>query len=785
MRWGLFAAFTAFVVVFSGAVLTASLVGTSRLAQTLAEPLIERVHGQSQVRLQRHFNPITHQLMQAHFWAKSGDVERHDAEALMKQLVPGMFALPQCVSMMVSDMHGYEFTIFRNESGGELEIPVGHVVWTTRDFRREQWGKRARWTLWDENGQQQVRTWHKDAVWPKELVLEMRPSGTSPDSLTEEDLIYDPRPRIWHAGAREKFKPVAPSELAADPHSAIFWSDVDTFFTSKAPGITASLAVRDDQGELIVIAYDILLRDLSAATEAMRPTEHGVVMIFTDDGRVVGLPAGYESKTGAKTRVLAPAETIRQPGLAEAVARWRKEPSRGPSTFRFELDGGSWWAGFRPLDISPDRRLWTVVLVPEADLIGAASDTRMAIVCISAVSLLLAIVLAFILSRSFARPMHKLVARSRDIASLDLEARPPVHSRLHEVAELSITLEQMRHSLQEHIADRDKAERTLRATNDQLDGVLQAIPDLLFVVTPAGEVVHYRTRQTDKLLVPPDQVVGKRLCDYLSSEALAVVERAMQDARTEGCSFGHAYEIELGGQAAWFELSVAMIHRGEEEPHFIALARDITERKRNEIERLRLEQQVQRAQHMESLGVLAGGIAHDFNNLLMGVLGHAELAMLHAQNPDQTQAHLSNICKAATRLAELTGQMLAYAGKSKFVVAPLDLGELVEEMVRLIEVAVPKGVRFRYERPPGATVIKGDPSQIRQVVMNLLSNAAESYGDCSGVVRVRVSATSGEGAMAQVQVADEGAGMDPDEQRRAFEPFYTTKAEGTGLGLTI
>jgi two-component system, cell cycle sensor histidine kinase and response regulator CckA len=220
--------------------------------------------------------------------------------------------------------------------------------------------------------------------------------------------------------------------------------------------------------------------------------------------------------------------------------------------------------------------------------------------------------------------------------------------------------------------------------------------------------------------------------------------------------------------------------------------------RRQELEARRLEQKLQQTQKLESLGVLAGGIAHDFNNLLVGVLGNAEmaLAVLPGDSPARTELHA--IEAAALRATELTRQLLAYAGKARFSRGRMDLRRLIEEMGPLLGSAIPKKTQLTFDLAPALPAVDGDPTQIRQVVMNLVTNAAEAMGDAPGVITVRVAAvrvTRGdrfdayfsddfsEGPFVLLEVIDGGSGMREETLARVFEPFFTTKFTGRGLGL--
>jgi len=217
-----------------------------------------------------------------------------------------------------------------------------------------------------------------------------------------------------------------------------------------------------------------------------------------------------------------------------------------------------------------------------------------------------------------------------------------------------------------------------------------------------------------------------------------------------------------------------------------------------EEDRSRLEAQIQNAQKLESLGILAGGIAHDFNNLLMGVLGHAELALDAISPISPAYNNIKGIEASAKRAAELCKQMLAYSGKGKFVIEPVNLNLVIEEMVHLLEVSVFKKIVLKFNLAQELPLIDGDASQLSQILMNLVTNASEAIGDKSGVISITTGAMecnraylSGtfldeklpEGVYIYLEVADTGCGMEKEIRERIFDPFFTTKFTGRGLGL--
>jgi two-component system, cell cycle sensor histidine kinase and response regulator CckA len=229
------------------------------------------------------------------------------------------------------------------------------------------------------------------------------------------------------------------------------------------------------------------------------------------------------------------------------------------------------------------------------------------------------------------------------------------------------------------------------------------------------------------------------------------------------------------------------------------LVQDLTELRQAEEKQRKLEQQVMQSQKLESLGVLAGGIAHDFNNLLTSILGNADLAASELSFTNPARPYLDDIEKVSRRAADLCRQMLAYSGKGRFVVQPLSLNEVVREMGHLLSVSISKKVVIKYNFFPDLPAVMADATQMRQVVMNLITNASEAIAEVSGVVTLSTgvmdcdeeylkgvvgdSEVHPPGQYVFVEVSDTGCGMDADTMGRIFDPFFTTKFTGRGLGL--
>lgn len=231
---------------------------------------------------------------------------------------------------------------------------------------------------------------------------------------------------------------------------------------------------------------------------------------------------------------------------------------------------------------------------------------------------------------------------------------------------------------------------------------------------------------------------------------------------------------------------------------------DITVEKNAKDERIKLELKIQHAQKLESLGIIAGGIAHDFNNILMAVLGHAEITLEKVGDNPAAEQSINNIITAGKRATELAQQLLIYSGKGDVETSTVNINSIVSEMMRLIDVSVSKKVRIIFHPGEHTPAVEGNKSQLRQVILNLLTNASQAIGNTSGQIVIRtgkvfcnkddlaacsmpvrtgVDPPLPEATYTYIDIEDTGCGMDETAREKLFDPFYTTKKTGTGLGM--
>jgi len=341
------------------------------------------------------------------------------------------------------------------------------------------------------------------------------------------------------------------------------------------------------------------------------------------------------------------------------------------------------------------------------------------------------------------------------------------------------------------VTQRERTAALLLESEKRLRSILEATFDLV-VLSRSGIILDVGGGRADLLGYTREQLVG-----FPVLELVTPAERDVASKRIQEHLVG-TYEstaLDAKGEAIPIQV-ISIMSTLDGEPVRVAGMRDLRAARRLEQERRRLELQVERSQRLESLGVLASGIAHDFNNLLVGVLGSAELLLARLKNPADL-ALAETIRLAGQRAASLTKQMLAYAGRREVRASEaVDLAALVHELRELLEAALSKKAQIELDLAPDS-VVWGERATLMQVLMNLLTNASDALEERPGTIRVStrrvneldarwddaLGATIGPGDWVQVQVSDSGVGMDETTRRRVFEPFFSTKPRGHGLGL--
>jgi PAS domain S-box-containing protein len=342
------------------------------------------------------------------------------------------------------------------------------------------------------------------------------------------------------------------------------------------------------------------------------------------------------------------------------------------------------------------------------------------------------------------------------------------------------------------ITERKLADQALRESEGKWRSYIENAPVGVLVADATGRLLEVNKAAEEMLGYEPGGLLNIRIMDLPAEEMTDAASQYLAKVTQKGQADGQFLLRRKDGSRIW-AFSRASKIPGE---RFMAILQDITELKRNEQEKAELESHLQRAQKMESIGRLAGGVAHDFNNMLGAILGYVEFALEQVDCKHPVYADLEEIRKAAKRSADLTQQLLAFARKQEVAPKVLDVNNTIAGVLKMLHRLI--GEHIELEWSPGAEVwsIEMDPSQIDQILTNLLVNARDAIVDIGRIIIRTENHTLDEqycachpgflpGEYVALAVSDNGRGMDEETQKQIFEPFFTTKGigKGTGLGL--
>jgi PAS domain S-box-containing protein len=351
------------------------------------------------------------------------------------------------------------------------------------------------------------------------------------------------------------------------------------------------------------------------------------------------------------------------------------------------------------------------------------------------------------------------------------------------------------------VIERKRAEEALRSSQRRLWQIIDLVPHMIFAKDQHGRFLLANRAVAEAYGTSVEDLVGRghRAMHASADEVSRMLadDRAVIESGEPKFVPAEEFTDSAGRVRILQAIKIPFTESGSNEPAILGVATDITERTRAEEERRRLEERMLQAQKLESLAVLAGGIADDFNNLLTGILSNAADARREFEPGDLVLRNLDEILHGAQVAARLTQQLLAYSGRGQLDVRPLDLSREARGIEGLLKASVGRRARLVLELSEDLPAIEADAAQIQQVLMNLVINAAEST-DRHGYVRIRTRAIELEerdvlqhvpgsraeaGLHVELSVEDDGCGMDPDTLERVFDPFFSTKPSGHGLGL--
>jgi PAS domain S-box-containing protein len=368
--------------------------------------------------------------------------------------------------------------------------------------------------------------------------------------------------------------------------------------------------------------------------------------------------------------------------------------------------------------------------------------------------------------------------------------------RAQKLEDRAAEIEFINQQLQSEIAVRKHVEQALRESEERYRELYENTPSMYFTVDAAGRVITVNQFGAEQLGYRPQDLLGRSVLDVFHEEDKPAVKVQLERClHNPNLVFHWQFrKVRRDGAIMWVK-EIARGIKKDDGVFVLIVCEDITDAKRIEEERKKLEAQLLQTQKLESLGVLAGGIAHDFNNLLTGVLGNAGMMLMELPLDSPLRDSVKLIELAALDAAQLTTQLLAYAGRGSYSLEVLDLSSVIQEMSQLLKTVVSKNARLSYRLAQPLPAVEGDAAQIRQILINLVANASDAIGDKAGEIVVATGAAEvnrkhlniygdlPEGEYVFLEVSDTGCGMDAETQSKIFDPFFSTKFTGRGLGL--
>jgi PAS domain S-box-containing protein len=557
---------------------------------------------------------------------------------------------------------------------------------------------------------------------------------------------------------------------------------------TQRPIVLILVPVFNEKGVRIgAIGGTILVEDLLRMVMNIKVRDSGFALLADEEDNIISkiLPSP-SSETNGTFRTLSKTES--SPGLITLLQKMR---SSTPGTLEMAHAGRNYQAHFQPLTLTKWR---LALLYDEADILQLSRQVRNISLGLLFLALVAVFFITYGMNRILLTPIRDLIRVHRQLGEGNLLARATPRS-LDEIGELSRSFNSMTDLVTKELLNRKQAEDRYRNIfENAIEGIFQSTRNGHFLhVNPAlarmygfdspQELMATITNIEEQMYVhPPDRTRLRELMEDQGFVSNFETQLFRRDKSVVWISMNARVVSDPNGESLYYEGTVE----------------DISERKKAEEEKLKLESQLRQGQKMEAIGTLAGGIAHDFNNLLTAIIGYGNLLRMDLDRDDPRKIYLDQMLAASEKAAGLTQSLLAFSRKQVMELKPQNVNIILKGIEKLLRRLLTEDIEFSVVLADPGVVVLADITQIDQVLMNLASNARDAMPKGGQLlietktVRlekefIQIHGYGEPGNYALISVADTGTGMTEETREKIFDPFFTTKevGKGTGLGLSI
>jgi len=610
---------------------------------------------------------------------------------------------------------------------------------------------------------------------------------------------FDSRTRPWYSKAIEKKSEV--------------WSDIYIVFTGHDMAISASLPVYDEHKNLLgVTLNDIFLSHLSDFLKNLQIGKTGHAFIMEKLGLLVASSFDekpfIEGNVKERNRRLYAHESS-QPiiqyaakFLTEQIGDYKKLNSS--VQYQFSIDNNMFYLQASPIHDPYGIEWINVIVIPESDFMAQINANKRSTIFLIIIAVLLALVIGVLIARWISKPILRLNKFTHSL--IEGEFKTIGTQRVKEVDQLGQSfnfmvkqLEQTVLRLKTQITERKQSETALKKSEKQFQDLFNSINDLLYTQDMKGNFSSVNPVMPKLFGYSMDEFIGHRATDFMRPEHQVEFDRDyLEVIKKQGKHNGISCYLNKNKEKIYIEHNNSLVEPDDGEPYISGIGRDVTEKVLFEKKVKKLQDQVVQSQKMESIGTLAGGIAHDFNNILSPIVGYSEMLLEDIPEESPFQNSLKAIHTSALRAKSLVEQILTFSRQDSSELNLIKIQPIVKEALKLIRSTIPTTIEIKQDINADCGLIKADPTQIHQIIMNLATNAYHAMEEIGGELKVGlkqmefgtldlINPDMTPGQYACLTVLDTGMGIDKKLIQKIFDPFFTTKVigKGTGMGLSV